>query len=238
MNKDYSKYINRPGCQVPDGYDPSRFPKQSATADVAIFCFADKKLQVLLIQRKKMPFQGYWAIPGGFVENNEDLPQAAERELYEETGLKGLKLYEFGAFGHPNRDPRARTITIAYLALVRKELINPRAGDDAGDYAWFPAHRPPELAFDHELILKAALNHLKQLAIFKPVIFELLPEVFLSEDLCRVCKEIFQKKISKDFVLNKMRKLGLLKKSGIDQYTFVKRNFYPGALVFLIAKRG
>lgn len=238
MRRDYSKYINRPGYQVPRGYDPNRYPRQSATTDIVILSFFEKKLQVLLIRRKKMPFQGYWAIPGGFVENEEDLPESAKRELFEETGLKNLKLYELGAFGHPHRDPRTRTITIAYLALVRKDQIKPRAGDDAEDYAWFPARTPPELAFDHELVLKSALERLQELVILKPVLFDLLPKTFSPEQLAELCQQIFQKKYSPPELIKKMRQSGLLKRLDQNEYIGLWKNFSPGLLGFLIAHRG
>lgn len=237
MRRDYSKYINRPGYQVPLGYDPNRYPRQSATTDIVIFSFFEKKLQVLLIRRKKMPFQGYWAIPGGFVENEEDLPESAKRELFEETGLKNLKLYEFGAFGHPKRDPRTRTITIAYLALVRKDQIKPRAGDDAEDYAWFPARTPPELAFDHELVLKSALNRLQELVILKPVLFDLLPKTFSPEQLSQLCQQIFRKKYQPVWLCHQLQRLKLIKQITRDQYQGIRKNFPVGGLGFLIADK-
>ncbi len=235
MSKDYSKYINRPGYRLPAGYDRSQYPGQSATADIVIFRYFDDRLQALLIRRKKMPFQGYWAIPGGFVEMEEDLAEAASRELFEETGIKGLKLLEFGAFGHPHRDPRARTVTIAYLALTRKDQVQPKAGDDAADYGWFLARKPPELAFDHELALRGALSRLRELAILTPALSDLLPKTFSSRELTGLCREIFGKKYNEKILTEKMMGRGLLRPAGSDRFKFIRKTFSPGSLSFLVA---
>jgi len=236
LPRDYSKYINRPGYQVPAGYDQSKFPSQSVTTDVVIFSFFENSLNVLLVRRKRMPFQGYWAIPGGFVEPDEDLPESAARELFEETGLKNIRLFEYGAFGHPGRDPRTRTITVCYLALAQKEKIRPIAGDDAEDVRWFPARKAPELAFDHDLELKGALERLKELAVLTPALFDLLPEEFSGSDLSRLCSEIFGKKISRAWLLAKLKKLRLVRPCGKNRYCFASKNFRAGSLGFLIAK--
>ena len=237
MPRDYSKYINRPGYEVPAGYDQSKFPSQSVTTDVVIFSFFENSLNVLLVRRKRMPFQGYWAIPGGFVEPDEDLPESAARELFEETGLKKISLVEYGVFGHPGRDPRTRTVTVCYLALVRKEKIRPIAGDDAEDARWFPARKVPELAFDHDRELKGALERLRELAVLTPALFDLLPEEFSGTDLSQLCSEIFRKKFSQAQLLKKLRSLGLVKPCGRNQYCFSAKNFQACSLGFLIAKQ-
>lgn len=237
MPRDYSKYINRPGYQTPPGFDLSRYPRQSATADVAIFAFFEKKLHVLLVRRKNMPFQGYWAIPGGFVEMEEDLPEAAGRELREETGLKNLRLHEFGAFGHPRRDPRTRTITVGYLALARKEQVRPAAGSDAGEVGWFPARRPPEPAFDHELVLAAALARLAELCVLTPALFELLPESFSAGELASACAEIFGRKFSPASLLRKMKAAKIIRSAGKNCFRSAPANFSAGCLGFLFAKK-
>lgn len=237
MPRDYSKYVNRPGYQAPPGYDQSKFSGQAVTTDVVIFSFFDHRLHVLLVRRKRMPFQGYWSIPGGFVEQDEDLPESAARELFEETGLKKMRLTEFGAFGHPGRDPRTRTITVCYLALVRREKVKPVAGDDAGDVGWFRARKAPELGFDHELELKGALSRLRELAVLTPALFDLLPETFGAADLTKLCSEIFGKKFGQARLLDQFRELRLIKPSGKDRYGFVAGNFQVGRLGFLFAKK-
>jgi len=237
LPRDYSKYINRPGYQVPAGYDQSKFPGQSVTTDVVIFSFFENSLNVLLVRRKRMPFQGYWAVPGGFVEPDEDLPESAARELLEETGLKNIRLIEYGAFGHPGRDPRTRTITVCYLALVRKEKVRPIAGDDAADVVWFPARKVPELAFDHDRELKGALERLQELVVLTPALFDLLPQEFSATEPSKLCSEIFGKKFPQARLLEKLKDLGLVKPRGKNQYCFSAKNFQACCLGFLIAKQ-
>lgn len=129
------------------------FPRPSVTSDILVFSIRDGGLQVLLIQRKIDPFRGVWAIPGGFVQMDEDIRDGARRELEEETGLAGIPLRQLGAYGDPGRDPRGRVITIAFIALVPSSDLVARGGSDAQDARWFPVDGLPPLAFDHARIL-------------------------------------------------------------------------------------
>ncbi|NLN16231.1 MAG: NUDIX hydrolase [Firmicutes bacterium] len=126
----------------------------SVAVDVVLFRRGDPP-QVLLIQRGRPPFMGRWALPGGFVEVDEDLLAAAERELAEETGLSGVELTQLGAFGAVDRDPRRRVISIAYWGVIDEER-DVVAGDDAARAAWHPLTDLPPLAFDHGEILGLA----------------------------------------------------------------------------------
>ncbi len=125
-----------------EAYDPYKYKTPSCTADAVIFgyegerCTSADGLRVLLVKRSNHPSIGYWALPGGFVDLREDLSDAAARELYEETGVKGLAMEQVAAYGDYGRDPRTRVITTAYMALVRLEDVKVRAGDDAADAAW------------------------------------------------------------------------------------------------------
>jgi len=112
---------------------------------------------VLLVERANDPFAGTWALPGGFVDYGEDPDHAVAREIAEETGLKGLPLRQFRAFGDPGRDPRGHTVTIAYVAEVVGEPPQVQGGDDAAEARWFPIDQLPEMAFDHERILRMLL---------------------------------------------------------------------------------
>ena len=116
------------------------------------------RLWVLLIQRKNPPYQFAWALPGGFVDRDEDALAAGRRELREETGLRCRKLVEFGSFSRPDRDPRGRTVTIAYYTVLLTSHGEPEAGDDAGQVQWFPANRLPRLAFDHREMIQKGLQ--------------------------------------------------------------------------------
>jgi len=126
------------------------------TVDAVVFAYHDKELQVLLIQRKNDPFQGKWAIPGGFVEDDEDLDTAAARELEEETAIKVEQIQQFYTFGKPDRDPRGRAISVSYYTQVDAKLVSPEAASDAAATQWFNMNELPELAFDHEKILDKA----------------------------------------------------------------------------------
>ncbi len=132
-------------------------PRPAVTTDAVIFnLMEDDKLNVLLIQRKNEPFKGQWALPGGFIEEDETLEQCVEREIKEETGLEGIKFYHLKAFSKPDRDPRHRIITIAYWGFSKKNpVLNPSS--DAAAVEWFGIDNLPSLAFDHEDIIKKAL---------------------------------------------------------------------------------
>jgi 8-oxo-dGTP diphosphatase len=117
----------------------------------------DGNEEILLIRRGHPPYAGHWALPGGFVDQDEPLEAAARRELKEETHLDGCHLRQVGAFGDPDRDPRGRVISIAYLAQADRTALSAKAEDDAADAAWWSLEALPQLAFDHAAIIQAAL---------------------------------------------------------------------------------
>jgi 8-oxo-dGTP diphosphatase len=137
------------------------YPRPSVTVDVVIVS-DEKDPRVLLIRRKHDPFAGMWALPGGFVEMEESLEAAARRELHEETGVEAERLEQLHTFGDPGRDPRGRTISIAYLAIVDAAKLKPQAADDAAEVGWHPLRQPPALAFDHAEILACARSRLAE----------------------------------------------------------------------------
>lgn len=155
----------------------------AVTVDVVVFTLRDKSLQVLLVRRQNEPFAGMWAIPGGFVDMDESLEEAALRELEEETGVRDVYLEQLYTFGAPDRDPRGRTITVAYFAVVPAGAVRLRAGDDATEARWWPVDRLPSLAFDHADILAYALKRLRYKLEYTAVGFELLPETFTLSEL-------------------------------------------------------
>ena len=158
-----------------------KYPHPSVTADCIIFGFDGGKLKVLLIERGQDPYKGKWAFPGGFVQMDESCEDGALRELEEETALKGMAVQQFHTYSDPNRDPRERVITVAFLALVRLQEV--KAGDDARKAQWFAIDEVPQLAFDHDVILRDALKHLRERIHFQPIGFELLPEKFTMRQL-------------------------------------------------------
>jgi 8-oxo-dGTP diphosphatase len=131
------------------------YPRPAVTVDLVVVT-RDADPQVLLIRRKHEPFAGKWAIPGGFVNMDESLDNAARRELREETCIEVQEIEQLHTFGAPGRDPRGRVISVVYLALVEASQVQPRAADDAAEVAWYPLRKPPPLAFDHKEILKCA----------------------------------------------------------------------------------
>jgi 8-oxo-dGTP diphosphatase len=135
-------------------------PRPAVTTDVALFKASDGVLQLLLIRRKRPPFEGLWALPGGFLDEGEDLDACAARELAEETGVSGAVLHPLANFSAPGRDPRGWTVSAAYVGLV--EDATPLAADDAAEAAWRPAAELPELAFDHAQIVAAGLAWLRR----------------------------------------------------------------------------
>jgi len=130
------------------------------TVDAVVFLVSEGKAKVLLIKRKKEPFKGKWAFPGGFVEMDEELEEAVARELAEETGLCGVKLEQMRTFGRCGRDPRGRQISIAFMGMVEDEQPNIKAGDDAAEARWFDVDQLPGMAFDHNEMANMAIKKL------------------------------------------------------------------------------
>jgi len=178
------------------------------TVDIVIFTIEQGALKVLLVKRGIEPFTGQYAIPGGFVLENESLDQAAMRELREETGVAEVYLEQLYSFGDPKRDPRGRVITVAYYALISAEHSQLRAGSDAAATAWFAVDAVPDLAFDHPKILEYAVERLRNKLEYTTVGFQLLPEKFSLSELQEVYEAILGKKLDKR---NFRRKLALLK---------------------------
>ena len=186
-----------------------QYPHPAVTTDCVIFGYDVREgLSVLLIERGLDPYKGRWAFPGGFLKMDEDADTGARRELKEETGFDTASICQFGTFTAVDRDPRERVITIAYMALVRKHEV--KGGDDAADARWFPVSAIPPLAFDHDRILRLALERLKEQIHFKPVGFELLPEVFSFSQLQSLYEAILGVRFDRRNFANKMLKLELL----------------------------
>lgn len=189
------------------------YPHPAVTTDCVIFGYDSKEgLSVLLVQRGGEPYKGCWAFPGGFMRIDEDAETGARRELKEETSLDATYIEQFGCFTDVDRDPRERVITIAFLALVRKTEV--KGGDDAADARWFPISSVPALAFDHDRILRVALRRLKENMHFKPVGFELLPEVFTMPQLQNLYEAILEVNFDRRNFSSKMLKLGILQEAG------------------------
>ena len=179
--------------------------------DLVIFTIRDGALHALLIQRAAPPFEGRWALPGGFILHGESLEDAALRELGEETGVRNVYLEQLYSFGDPDRDPRGRVISVAYYALVAADRAPLSAGSDASDARWWPVAEHPALAFDHGRILEYALERLRNKLEYTTVGFQLLPPKFTLTQLQLVYEAILGRALDKRNFRRKMELLGILK---------------------------
>lgn len=135
-----------------------QYPRPAVTVDCAIFTKIKELWNILLIERANLPYKGFWALPGGFLDINETIEQCAFRELSEETGLRDIRLSQLHVFSAVDRDPRGRIISVLFYGMVHTEQINAKAGDDAKKIQWFPLNDLPHLAFDHIEIIKTCLT--------------------------------------------------------------------------------
>ncbi|MDE6300829.1 MAG: NUDIX hydrolase [Muribaculaceae bacterium] len=158
-----------------------KYPHPAVTTDCVIFGFDGTNLKVLLVLRGIEPYKGKWALPGGFLNTDESAEEGALRELKEETGIESTYIEQFHTYSEPTRDPRERVITIAYLALVKLQEV--KGGDDADDARWFPINNVPQLAFDHDVILRDALARLRERIHFHPIGYDLLADKFTLKEL-------------------------------------------------------
>lgn len=151
--------------------------------DCVVFSLSATALQVMLIQRGIPPFEGQWALPGGFVRADESLEATARRELYEETGIEKIYLEQLYTFGEVDRDPRERVVTVAYYALINLKYQSIRASTDASQAQWFSVDSLPPLVFDHQRIFQTAMDRLRGKVRYEPIGFELLPPKFTLPEL-------------------------------------------------------
>ena len=187
----------------------------AVSVDVVIFTLREDDLQVLLVQRKHPPFEGRWAIPGGFVEAGESLEVAARRELAEETGVRDVYLEQLYTFGDPGRDPRGRVITVAYFALVPLPLAV-EAGSDASDARWWGVCKvPPKLAFDHDQILKYALQRLRYKLEYTAAGFQLLPPTFTLTEIQKAYEVVLGEPLDKRNFRRRILEAGILEEAGL-----------------------
>jgi len=171
-------------------------------------------LEVMLIQRGIEPFKGQWALPGGLVLPNEDIETALRRELLEEAGIAPAWLEQLYTFGAPERDPRGRTITVAWIGLVQPAQYLPHPATDADDARWWPLKDLPELAFDHAKILEVARTRLRGKVRYQPIGFDLLPESFTLTELQTLYEVILERPLDKRNFRRKIGSTGLLLDTG------------------------
>ena len=202
------------------------------TVDIVIFTILEECLEVLLVRRAIPPFEGKWAIPGGFVKEDESLEEAARRELVEETGVADVYLEQLYSFGGPEPDPRGRVVTVSYFALISPAHV--RSGSDAAEAGWKPMKALPPLAFDHAEILDYALERLRNKLEYTTVGFQLLPREFTLSELQQVYETILDKRLDKRNFRRKIGLLGIVRATGRSRsagrrparlYSFEARKF-------------
>ncbi len=187
------------------------YPKPAVTVDCVVFGLdQDQILKVMLIKRNIPPFEGKWALPGGFIHLEESLEEAAMRELQEETGIKEIFLEQLYTFGSVNRDPRDRVITVSYYALINLTEQKIKATTDAREAQWFSINNIPKLAFDHDQILDIALKRLQGKLRYEPIGFELLPTKFTLSQLQKLYETVLGKNLDKRNFRRKILKMELL----------------------------
>jgi 8-oxo-dGTP diphosphatase len=214
MTDSFIETIQKSKSGASNGTGLSCYETPLVTVDIVLCTVIQNRLKVLLIQRKQPPFEHMWAIPGGFIHVGETLEQAASRRLFEETNVNSIYLEQLGSFGEPNRDPRARVITVAYYALVSAEKLNVQAHANAEDVGWFSVTELPELAFDHAEIVEKALAKLKRHLESSSVAFQLLPDKFTLTELQRVYELILGKQLDKRNFRKKILASDILKDTG------------------------
>lgn len=188
----------------------SDFFSSAFSVDCIIFGFSDDTIKALLIKRSVKPFENYWAVPGDLVYPDEDLPQAAERVLFELTGLKNVEMHQSETFGNPNRHPEGRVITISYFALIRIEDFEVKASSWAEEVSWVPIFEIPKLAFDHNHILSSTFNLLCQKLQNEPICFDLLPERFTLNEFQKLYEYAFQVEMDKANFRKKIKSIPLV----------------------------
>ncbi len=198
------------------------YPRPSVTADVVVWAVRAGGPHVLLIRRRAWPFEGHWALPGGFMEITETLEEAARRELAEETGLTDVVLEPLRPFDRPDRDPRKRVITMVYLALVPGEDADlaVRAGDDATDAAWWPLAQLPPLAFDHDEVIASARAHLRRRLLTEDLGRRRLPGPFTARQLARTFMRLLGEPVAARPTLRLLRAAGVIEPLGGGWYRY------------------
>jgi len=185
-------------------------PHPWVAVDVVIFTLHQKTLQCLLVKVKEGTFAGMWAFPGGLVGAEESLDEAAQRELYERTGLRHLYLEQLYTFGKRERDPATRVVSVSYIALVPYRGVNLNSASKYADIRWFPASRVPHLAYDHDQVQRLALQRLQSKLQYTNVVYSFLPREFTLGELQEIYETILHRALDRRNFRKRILALGLL----------------------------
>lgn len=188
----------------------SRFKNAILAVDTAVFGIVEGKLNVLVIQINKKELKGQWALPGGLIEVDEDLEQAAHRILAEKAGIKKVLLDQLATFGKPNRDPFGRVVSVAYLALVDARKYELTTTEHYDDIKWVPVNKLPKMAYDHKEMTKVAVERLKGKLEYTNIAQGILPTEFTLTELKELYELILNKKIDKRNFRRKILALDML----------------------------
>ncbi|MCT4612840.1 MAG: NUDIX hydrolase [Clostridia bacterium] len=190
------------------------YKNQAIHTDVTIFSVIDSKIKVLLVKRGNEPFSGGWMLPGGAVYNNESLDDAAKRELKEKTNIENVFMRQFYAFGELDRDPRMRTVSIAYIAVIDADKVSIlQKTRKTLDAQWFDINEVPELLFDHNRMLSKGLEYLKEKIDSTDILSNILTEKFTISDLHNVHEIILGEELDRRNFMRKMVNSGLIEKT-------------------------
>ncbi len=210
------------------------FPHPAITTDIVLFTIRDKQLKLLLVRRGSEPFKGTWALPGGFMQIDEDLESSARRELAEETGIEGVYLEQLYTFGAVDRDPRERVVTVAYYALAASDQMVLRAATDAEAVDWFDMDTLPELAFDHRQIVAMAHKRLVAKLDYSTIAFQFMPQEFTLSELQDVYEIILREELDRRnfrkwiLALEQIEETGREKRQGAHRPAKLYRVIDPG----------
>ncbi len=198
------------------------YPHPAVATDCVVFGFDGHEMKILLIERGIEPFKGTWALPGGFMRMEETAEQCAMRELQEETSLNLTYLKQFRTFTDVHRDPRERVISIAFYALAKKSDV--KGGDDAAQAQWFALNEVPRLAFDHDYILRKAMEKIREDIHFEPIGFGLLGEEFTMSELQRLYEAILGVHFDRRNFHKKMLQTGIIEEIDEDSSVYYGKN--------------
>ena len=197
-----------------------KYPMVSLSVDCVVFSVdsaAQSELRVLLMQRKSEPFANHWALPGAYVQMDENLEKAALRALRQKTGLSNVYLEQLYTFAEPRRDPRGRVVSCAYYALARPHQPKVEEGSRSLRAEWFSLQQLPALAFDHDLILTKGLERLRGKLSYEPVGLELLPKEFTLPELRAVYEAILGRTLDRGNFRKAILRAGLLHECRVRQ---------------------
>ncbi len=197
------------------------------TVDTVALAVQEGQLEIVLVKRKREPFKNLWALPGGFLSDDDSIEDAATRVLFEETNVGGVYLEQLYTFGDRGRDPRARVVTASYLALLRQDDLELRASSDASGVAWWPVLDLPQLAFDHRRIVEYAHQRIKYKIEYSAAAFSLLPDKFTLRDLQSVYEAVLGRPVDNRNFRKKFLKSGVLRE--LDETT-QQGSFRPARL--------